>query len=174
MSDLVEVGKNIARLRKAKGLSQEEAAFAADRSFSCWQQIEHGYQNTTADTLRCVARVLGVAPLVLGVLSWSDAEILAAVRQAPQMPPAPFGKNIALFRKGKGLSQKELAKRAHISAARLRDLEHGCANVTVAFLERVAAGLGVSALALGALGLSEDQVLEMVHQAREMAEMQAA
>ena len=41
-------------------------------------------------------------------------------------------------------------------------------------MERVAAGLGVSALALGALGLSEDQVLEMVHQAREMAEMQAA
>ena len=36
MSDLVELGKNIARLRKAKGLSQEEAAFAADRSFSCW------------------------------------------------------------------------------------------------------------------------------------------
>lgn len=170
MSILVETGKNTVMLRRARGLTQEKAAFAANRSPSCWQLVEYGDRNTTIDTLRNVARVLGVAPLALGILSWSDGEILDALRQAPQIPPVPFGEGVALLRKMQGLSQKELAKRAHVSAARLRDMEQGCANVTVAFLKRVAKGLGISLPALGALGLSEDQVLDMVHRAREVIE----
>lgn len=40
MTDLAEVGRNIALLRKARGLSRERAALEANMSVSCWQNIE--------------------------------------------------------------------------------------------------------------------------------------
>lgn len=178
MSDLAETGANIARLRKARGISQLQAALAANLSCSRWQQIESGCQNTTVDTLCRMADVLGVAPLSLGLLSWKDEEILSAIRfslpAAPPMQPFQLGKNIVLLRNAQGLSQRELAKRAQVSAARLRDVERGCANASVAFLTRVAEALGISLLALGALGLSESQVLDMARQARAILAMEAA
>ncbi|MCI8351098.1 MAG: helix-turn-helix transcriptional regulator [Oscillospiraceae bacterium] len=167
---LVETEKNVILLRNARGLSQEQAALEAGISPGRWQQLEKGSKNTTLDTLRRMAKVVHVAPQVMGVLSLSDGEILALHRQLPPLPsgtrPGTVGQNVTLLRKIRGLSQKELAKRAHVSAARLRDMELGCANVTVGFLERVATGLGVPLLALGTVGFSEDQVLDMVHSAR--------
>ena len=74
MSILVETGKNTVMLRRARGLTQEKAAFEANRSLSCWRLVEYGDRNTTIDTLRNVARVLGVAPLALGILSKSGAK----------------------------------------------------------------------------------------------------
>lgn len=170
----VEIGKNIVLLRRAQKISQIQAALDAGMSNSRWQQIERGCQNATVDTLHRMARAVGVAPLVLGVLGWSDEEIRRELWTPLPAPPGtePFqlGNNIVLYRRALGLSQKELAERANVSAARLRDLEQGCANVTVAFLEEIAKVLGLSLLALGALGLSEAQVLDMVHQAREILE----
>ena len=42
MTDLAEVGRNIALLRKARGLSRERAALEANMSVSRWQDIEYG------------------------------------------------------------------------------------------------------------------------------------
>ncbi len=170
---LAEIGRITAQLRRAQDLSQLQAALNAHVSLSRWQQIEHGCRNATIDTLRRMAEALGVPPLVLGILSWSDSEILSALRHLPQAKPFQTGQNIALLRKTQGLSQRALAQRAHVSVSRLRDLEHGCANVTISLLARIAKGLGISLLALCALGLSGAQVLDMVHRARAAAQMKA-
>ena len=156
---LAEIGRITAQLRRAQDLSQLQAALNAHVSLSRWQQIEHGCRNATIDTLRRMAEALGVPPLVLGILSWSDSEILSALRHLPQAKPFQTGQNIALLRTTQGLSQ--------------RALEHGCANVTISLLARIAKGLGISLPALCALGLSGAQVLDMVHRARAAAQMKA-
>ena len=61
-----------------------------------------------------------------------------------------------------------------MSVARLRDIEHGCANVSLALLGRIAKGLEISLPALGSLGLSDEQVLSLVYQARAVLENGAA
>ena len=170
MTILIETRKNIITLRRAQGLSQEQAAEKANMSAPLWRHIEKGCQNTTIDTLRRMAIALGIAPIALGILSFPDSEILSAI-QKPSYTPAqvrPFqvGKNILLLRKAKGLSQKKLAEMSCVSATRLRDIEHGCANVSIALLERIANSLEISLPALGSLGLSDGQVLDMIHKAR--------
>ena len=92
---LVETEKNVILLRNARGLSQEQAALEAGISPGRWQQLEKGSKNTTLDTLRRMAKVVHVAPQVMGVLSLSDGEILAIHGPGPPgragPGPAPGG-----------------------------------------------------------------------------------
>ena len=170
MTILIETRKNIITLRRAQGISQEQAAEKANMSALLWRHIERGCQNTTIDTLRRMAIALGVVPLTLGILSLPDSEILSMIQKPSYTPtqvqPFQVGKNILLLRKAKGLSQKKLAEMALVSPAHLRDIEHDCANVSIALLERIANSLEISLPALGSLGLSDGQVLDMVHKAR--------
>ncbi len=175
MSNLGIIGKNIVLLREAQGISREAAALNVSMSVSRWQDIEHGCSNTTIETLRRMAEVLGVAPLVFGVLSRTDEEILSEVHRLPGLPEQPpkevrLGDNLISLRKAAGLSQRRFARRANVSAARLRDLEHNCANVTIETLERIAGALDVPLLTLGALTLPEKEILKMVHDAQRILE----
>lgn len=57
------IGRNMKRLRLAKGLTQEKAA---ERSLALsvrhWQYLEKGEVNATLDSLTKVARALAVTP----------------------------------------------------------------------------------------------------------------
>ena len=61
MSNNQNLAKNIERLRKAKGLSQEKLARSADVANNTLIKMESGEnQNPTLDTLKKVAKALDV------------------------------------------------------------------------------------------------------------------
>jgi transcriptional regulator with XRE-family HTH domain len=53
------IGANIRRLRKAKGLSQEELAFRAEIDRSYLSEIENGHKNLSVVMLDQIAEALG-------------------------------------------------------------------------------------------------------------------
>jgi DNA-binding XRE family transcriptional regulator len=57
----VEIGKNIVRLRKQKGITQEWLALESEMAVSYLRSIEHGTANPTIDALDRLARVLNVS-----------------------------------------------------------------------------------------------------------------
>ena len=62
MSNNQNLAKNITRLRKAKGISQEKLARLADVANNTLIKMESGEnQNPTLDTLKKVAKALGVS-----------------------------------------------------------------------------------------------------------------
>lgn len=178
MSRLIEICRNVEALRKSLGYSQERAALESNLSVTLWQRVEKGSPNITIDTLERIAATLKVSPLALGALSMSDDEILAVIRKAPRVQRASkkiqLGRNIVFLRKKRHLTQRQLAALAEVSPARLRDIEHGCANVTIMLLERIAAALDIPLLALSTLTLSEEDILAMVHHARVLAGKEVA
>jgi|InofroStandDraft_1065614.scaffolds.fasta_scaffold10551_2 transcriptional regulator with XRE-family HTH domain len=181
MSKQSEIGRDIKALRESQGYSQEWAALESNLSVTWWRQIEKGEDgcpNMSVDTLNCAAKTLGVLPWVLGVLTLSDEDLTTMIRKFPRMEQGikggQIGTNIVLLRKERKLTQKRLAQIAKISSARLRDIEHGCANTTVSLLERIAEAMEVPLLALSALTVSEENILAEVHSAQAMARMEAA
>lgn len=180
MSKQNEIGQNIKTLRTARGYSQERAALESNLSVTWWRKIEKETEcpNLSLDTINRVAKTLGVLPWVLEVLSLSDKDLTAMIRKIPQIEQSAkegqIGTNIVLLRKKRKLTQKQLAKIAGVSSARLRDIEHGCANATVSLLERIAGALEVPLLALSVLTISEADVLAAVHSAQAIAGLEAA
>ena len=62
MSNNLNLAKNIERLRKAKGLSQEKLARLADVANNTLIKMESGENNnTTLETLKKVAKAFGVS-----------------------------------------------------------------------------------------------------------------
>ena len=61
MSLSVEIGKNIVRLRKQKGVTQEWLALESEMAVSYLRSIEHGTANPTIDALDRLAKVLNVS-----------------------------------------------------------------------------------------------------------------
>lgn len=179
MLELVEIGQNVKTLRKSKGYSVEWAALESDLSPTWWQKIEKGQAGITVDTLRRIANTLNVEPIALGILSLSDEEITAILQEAPQIARqiskgTSIGRNIMLLRKERKLTQKQLAKAAGVSSSHLREIEHDCANATIALLGSIVKALEVPLLIIGALTISEEEVLAMARNARAEAGMEAA
>lgn len=67
------------------------------------------------------------------------------------------------------MSQKELARISGVSHTCLRNIEHGCENVTTKTLLRIAAAFDLSLLKLTHLATPEDKLMEMVYAARSRA-----
>ena len=169
--NLQETGKNIKEIREAKGLSQEKAAEKANISRNRWQEIEYGCKNITIETLRRMAEALGVSPITLGILKRPEVEIRFMWIQTWDRTEwkeagIEIGKTIHHLRKARNITQRELANLSKVSCARLRDIEHGCANVTVVVLDKIAEVLGLSLLEIGMLTVSEDEFEDMVQRAR--------
>ncbi|MGQ2905758.1 MAG: helix-turn-helix domain-containing protein [Neoaquamicrobium sediminum] len=55
-------GLNVQRLRREKGLSQEQLSFASGRTRGYISSVEAGRRNATLDTLEVLATALGVEP----------------------------------------------------------------------------------------------------------------
>ncbi|MFN7106865.1 MAG: helix-turn-helix domain-containing protein [Brevundimonas sp.] len=53
-------GRNVRRARIAQGLSIEELALAADRSYSYVGEIERGLRNPTLQVVQAISTALGV------------------------------------------------------------------------------------------------------------------
>lgn len=172
--DLVEIGQNIVFLRNGQGLTQEDVAFQANQCVNTLYAIEHGRTNATADTLIHLSVTLGIDSRVLGVFSRTDEDILYEIRQAPWIPQKNGGalqvcENIVLLRKERGMTQKQLAHIAGISDTYLRYIEQGCANMTFNKLLRIAKAFDLSLMKLTYLAMSEEELMDMVHNARGMA-----
>jgi len=58
---LKRMGRRIRDLRGARGLSQEELGFAADRTQHYISQVELGKRNPSTLTMRALCRALGVS-----------------------------------------------------------------------------------------------------------------
>ena len=175
MLKIQEYGGNIAIMQERQGKTQAELAEAANRSIHCIQSVEAGRSNVTIDTLVYITGALHTDWRILWLLCWRDEEIVAFVRRMPRLPGDPenvfgFCQNIVLLRRAKGLTQKRLACMAGMSAAWLRDIEHGCANVTVRKLECIANALGMSLLELSVMSIPEELLLEMLRHTRSAIE----
>lgn len=57
---LLELGRRIRQIRKARRLSQEEVAFAAGITQHYLSQVEQGDRNVTVITIRALAKALKV------------------------------------------------------------------------------------------------------------------
>lgn len=60
-----QVGRRMAALRLAAGLTQAEVAKSIDTAVNNYQRIEHGLQNATIRTLVKIANVIGVPTAAL-------------------------------------------------------------------------------------------------------------
>ena len=170
MLNLRETGKNIKEIREAKGLSQEKAAEKANMSRNRWQEIEYGCENITIETLRRIAQALGVTPITLGILKRPEGEIRFMWiqtwhRTGWKEAGIEIGQTIHHLREARNITQRELANMSKVSCARLRDIEHGCANVTIVVLDKIVEALGLSLLEVGMLTVSEDEFEDMVQRA---------
>ena len=58
---LTTLGKNIKKLREARGFTQEYIAFNSDIAFSTLNSIENGHVNPTIGTLYAIADTLKVS-----------------------------------------------------------------------------------------------------------------
>ena len=175
MTILEETGRNIVLLRTALGMTQEEAAFRSNLSVSRYQDIERGCANTTLDSLARIARTFQVDSRVLGAFTRPDGEIISEIRNSSryllERPESglPIYENIVLLRRQRRLTQAQLARKSNISPARLRDIEHGCANTTIRTLACLANGVDMSLLGLALVTVTEDELWEIVRRARDMA-----
>jgi transcriptional regulator with XRE-family HTH domain len=69
----MDIAENIARYRKAAGLSQEAAARLCGVALGTWSGWERGKINIPSNRLPEIARVLSVAPTKLVDCSENDA-----------------------------------------------------------------------------------------------------
>jgi transcriptional regulator with XRE-family HTH domain len=81
MDERVTVGLNIVRLRRAKGISQEELALAAKLTRGYMSGLERAKENPTLLTLRAIADVLGTT--VRDLLADVPAEVEDGLRSGP-------------------------------------------------------------------------------------------
>ena len=171
MPHLDEIGRNVVRLRKAQGLTQEQVAFHSNISISRLRDIEYGCKNTTIDTLIRLARALQVDSRIMGVFSMTDRDILSKIQGSFRLKhcingPLQICENIVQLRKTEKLTQKELAQRSNVSIARLRDIEHRCANVTTDKLFNIADAFGMSLVELSAMSMSEAEIFHLIHRSQ--------
>ena len=59
-----------------------------------------------------------------------------------------FGARVRSLREARGLTRKELCRRAGIAPATLKDVENGRARTSISTAEALAEGLGIPAIAL--------------------------
>ena len=72
MSDKVEIGKTIVKLRKSRRITQERLAEAANVSVSYLRDIEHDCANPTISILEDIADALQISLPALIISSTAD------------------------------------------------------------------------------------------------------
>lgn len=167
----VDIGKNARRLRIALGLSQEEVAFRSNLSGKHLQSMEYSCENPTMDTLVGLANAFQVGPWVLLAFSLPDDTIYSLFHGPAYLPdysgpPLPVCEIILLLRKSLGLTQKQLSAMANVCPAHLRDIEHGCANVSLRKLNAIADAFGIPLLKLALLTTPESDFFIAVNEVR--------
>ena len=80
---------------------------------------------------------------------------------------AEIGRNVVLLRKARKITQEQLALQSDVSVSRLREIEHGVANMTLDLLESLAKTLGVDPPMLMVYSMSDGEILNMIHRAQQ-------
>lgn len=176
MSGLEEMGRNIRLLRKASSLPQLDLALLAGVSLSRLQEIENGCSNVTMDTLWRLSKALEVDSRILGLFTLPDKMILAETYKKsllllspkPVYDSRPYYETIILMRNAAGLTQKQLAILSNVSVARIRDIEHGCANPTTGTLLDITDALGMSLVDLN-VTVPKQELMSAIREARDRA-----
>lgn len=109
-----------------------------------------------------------------GIFSRTEEAILSELRRSPHLPEhegdvLQICGNIALLRKARGMTQARLACLSGVCPACLRDIEHGCSNMTIQNLLCVADAFGLSLTELNDCAMSEEELIGLVRKARRMA-----
>lgn len=79
---------------------------------------------------------------------------------------AEIGRNVVLLRKARKITQEQLALRSDVSVSRLREIEHGVANMSLDFIESLAKTLEVAPPVLMVYSMSDMELLNMLHNAQ--------
>lgn len=88
-SDEIDIGRRIAQFREERGLSQSALAKQMGSSQSAISQIEAGERNPSFETLRQIAKALGMTPAMLvGADPELEAHELAHFRTLRSLSPA--------------------------------------------------------------------------------------
>ncbi|BCV23812.1 helix-turn-helix domain-containing protein [Gelria sp. Kuro-4] len=119
-------GERVRLLREEKGLTLSALAEKAGITTSYLSEIERGQAGPALTTLERLAQALGTTLAQL----WG--------------PLAGLGLRLRELREERGLSQAELAARAGVSPGLVGQVERGEVQPSLATLEGLAAGLGVS------------------------------
>ncbi len=156
---LERLGPEVRAAREALGMSIEEAAERMEIDARHLRRIEASETDVRVGSLLRIARGLGVSGSVL----LSRAEALTARAIAPlnagdgsaapgETAPGPdrVAANVVALRRGKRLTQSELATLAGLSLFTVQSIERGRHAATLRSLTALAAALGVSQAALHA------------------------
>jgi transcriptional regulator with XRE-family HTH domain len=122
----VNIGYNLKKIRKDKGLTQDKLSEITKISIASIQRYELGKRQPNIQTVNKFAEALGVTINTL----LKDENI-------------SLGENIKKLRKNKGLSQKQLAEILNLSEITIRRYEK-CSNIpTIETLDKIAIALDV-------------------------------
>ncbi len=156
---LARLGPEVRAAREALGISIEEAAERMELDARHLRRIESSETDVRVGSLLRIARGLGVSGSVL----LARAEALTARAIAPlqgngeagvpgRTSPGPdrVAANVVALRRGKRLTQSELALRAGLSLFTVQSIERGRHAATLRSLTALAAALDVSPAALHA------------------------
>ena len=122
----MNIGYNLKKIRKDKGLTQDKLSEVTKISIASIQRYESGKRQPNIQTVNKFAEALGVTINTL----LKDENI-------------SLGENIKKLRKNKGLSQKQLAEILNLSEITIRRYEK-CSNIpTIETLDKIAIALDV-------------------------------
>nr|DAL86156.1 MAG TPA: Repressor protein CI [Caudoviricetes sp.] len=122
----MNIGYNLKKIRKDKGLTQDKLSEITKISIASIQRYELGKRQPNIQTVNKFAEALGVTINTL----LKDENI-------------SLGENIKKLRKNKGLSQKQLAEILNLSEITIRRYEK-CSNIpTIETLDKIAIALDV-------------------------------
>jgi len=156
---LVRLGPEVRAAREALGMSIEEAAERMEIDARHLRRIEASETDVRVGSLLRIARGLGVSGSVLLARAEAIAPRAIAPLNAshadgsgPTAAPGPdrVAANVVALRRGKRLTQSELAGRAGLSLFTVQSIERGRHAATLRSLTALAAALGVSPAALHA------------------------
>ena len=124
------IGKNLKRIRKVKGLTQDKLSELTNISITSIQRYESGKRQPTIETINKFIEALGVS---IEELLYKDGEITEMTT----------GEKIKYYRKNLNLTQQELADLAGISLRALSNYEGGTRVPPLEIMIRLAKALNV-------------------------------
>lgn len=140
-------GERLRELRTAAGLTQRGLYQRCGVRQVCLSRYEHGATVPRAGTLRRLAGALRipVEELLAGVenVTLREEKQDAEKRRIRREPSSPVGNRLAELRRARGLTQKELAAAAGVTAAAVCRWERGNRDIPTLTLAKLCRAMGL-------------------------------
>lgn len=128
------IGENIIRIRKEKGISQKELAKKIGISAQNLLQIEKGKSEPKSGTLDKIMQALDITPNEL----YGEQDFYSFKGQLP------FARNLSAIQCARDLSDKEFSELIHIPEIKLQELKKGTLIPSANTLSNICISLGVT------------------------------